>query len=149
MNDGGGSPPMGDGGGEAARMGLRSGMNDVKMEYELQNCTKDHDTCFNLEGTVEGKTLKQKGCGTVKTLVSTILPPLADDLTIQNDECKTISGANNKKLFADVADAKKSKSRLKTLCTCSEDGCNGGNQVEAKVFMPVITAFIISQIFSS
>ena len=41
------------------------------------------------------------------------------------------------------------KFHLKTLCTCSEDGCNGGNQKELNLFMPVITAFIISIIFSS
>ena len=83
MGNGGGNPPMGDGGGEGARMGLRSGMNEVKVEYELQNCTQNHDTCFNLEGTDDGKTRKVKGCGTVKTLVSMYLPPLADDLTIK------------------------------------------------------------------
>ena len=178
MGDGGGNPPMGDGGGEGARMGWRSGMNEVKVEYELQNCTQNQDTCFNLEGTDEGKTRKLKGCGTVKTLVSIdlfLLRPLADDLTIKNDECKAISGANNKKLKDEniktlekqleeskdapeeyreqmektIADYKKSNDRLKTLCTCSEDGCNGGNQVEAKLFLPVITSFIISQIFSS
>ena len=179
MNDGGGSPPMGDGGGEGARMGLRSGMNEVKVEYELQNCTANHDTCFNLENT---DPYKQKGCGTLKTLVSDVSDSVLndDDLQIKQDECKKISGAATQKVkkaegiddeaiekaeqqLEDNRDkatedqikqfeeqiAWAKKFRLKTLCTCSEDGCNGGNQAEAKLFMPLISAFIISQIFSS
>ena len=171
---------MDGGGGEAARMGFGSDMKEYKVEYTLQNCTEDHDTCINLESTFPNK---EKGCGTLKTYAETILSML--NLTIKNDECKIISGANNKNMkdvrikgmemkienwkkqeihegFTEedkeaiikdyekrIADVKKSKDRLKSLCTCSEDGCNGGNQVEAKLFMPVITAFIISQIFSS
>ena len=176
MGDGGGNPPMGDGGGEGARMGLRSGMNEVKVEYELQNCTANHDTCFNLESTGP---YKAKGCGTLKTLVSDVSGSAlnSDDLSIKQDECKKISGAANKKwkkaLGFDDETIKRTKIkepetmtisewtgvntalsyakkyRLKTLCTCSEDGCNGGNKIEAKFYIFVITAFIISKMFSS
>ena len=151
------------------------------MEYTLQNCTTDHDTCFNLEDTYYPK---HKGCGKLETLVEDLsqYSPYnselnAADIPIKKDECKKISGAANKKwkkaLGFDDETIKKTKIkepetmtifewnsvnialsyakkyRLKTLCTCSEDGCNGGNKIEAKFYIFVITAFIISKMFSS
>ena len=164
---------------EAARMGFGNDMKEYKVEFTLQNCPEDHDTCFNLESTEPSK---QKGCGKLRTLVSDVSHSFlnASDLQIKQDECKKISGAVTQKVkkamviddegikkreeqledYRDKAGedqikqieetiARAKKFRLKTFCTCSEDGCNGGNQAEVKLFMPVITAFIISQIFGS
>ena len=148
-----------------------------KLEYTLQNCTKDHDTCFNLEHTIYPK---QKGCGKLETLVEDLSYMKgyhrscmnATDIPIKKDECKEISGAANKKwikefgfddeqflmqfkepenmtVFAWQYGHDAQKYRLKTLCTCSEDGCNGGNKMEAKFYKLVITAFIVSKMFSS
>ena len=99
----------------------------------------------------------------------------ATDIPIKKDECKKISGAANKKLIkamgfddetikrmknkeletitifqwnqGNMAFSHAKKYRLKTLCTCSEDGCNGGNKIEAKFYKLVITAFIVSRMF--
>ena len=154
-----------------------------KLEYTLQNCLKDDDTCFNLEDT---RYPKHKGCGKLETLVEDLsyfpfgdlssLTLNATDVPIKKDECKKISEAANKKwkkIFGyDDEGIKRMearelgigpfwsilewqlgnnamKIRFKTLCTCSEDGCNGGNKMEAKFYMLVITAFIFSTIFSS
>ena len=147
------------------------------MEYTLQNCTTDHDTCFNLEDTYYPK---QKGCGKLETLVEDLSDMgrnssklNATDIPIKKDECKKISGAANKKWKKAIDEVikmmqfkeqetipildwnygndagKLSRNSLKTLCTCSEDGCNGGNKMDAKFYMLAITAFIISKMFSS
>ena len=151
-----------------------------KLEYTLQNCKTDHDTCFNLENT---NYPKQKGCGKLESLVEDLSylnrffrrnsTLNTTDIPIKKDECKKISGAANKKWKKAIDEVikmmqfkeqetipildwnygndagKLSRNSLKTLCTCSEDGCNGGNKMETKFYMPVITAFIFSKIFSS
>ena len=66
------------------------------MEYTLQNCTTDHDTCFNLEDTYYPK---HKGCGKLETLVedlsyngeNSLLN--ATDIPIKKDECKKVMQA--------------------------------------------------------
>ena len=148
------------------------------MEYTLENCTIYHDTCFNLEHTSSYKdkgcgnlnglvnyltnrelnendvSIKRDEC---KPISGAANEKFKKSMGWHDEGIKGVENRLEEKkgklakeevrqMEEFIAFIK--KFHLKTLCTCSEDGCNGGNLKEVNLFMPFITAFINSIIFN-
>ena len=130
-------------------------------------CQNDDDICINVETTLD---LKIKGCAKIGEFQRS--PPremsVFNAMEMKKDECKKIPVEINNMVksyiyFAkfqlnEEKDEKKREEKkneleaiegfeVHTLCTCSDDLCNAGVQIEAKSFTVVLFSLIISKLF--